>query len=165
MVKDREGRNGHALGGVHKLNAVDGAMYVLEPRDPFGIGLPGRSRLLAEDRPGQLRRRARPAHDGLSWYADLVIDSHGDEFADVSVPPPPEQPDEPWVPTEIMARISQVLAATPGGLSKNGVEGAIGGKAATVRYALEKLIDGGYVAVEPQGHAKVCRHAKAYPDG
>ena len=166
VVKDREGRNGHALGGVHKLNAVDGAMYVLEPRDPFGIGLPGRSRLLVKkDRPGQLRRRARPAHDGLFWYADLVIDSHGDEFADVSVPPPPEQPDEPWVPTEIMTRLSQVLAATPGGLSKNGVEGAIRGKAATVRYALEKLIDGGYVTVEPQGHAKVCKHARPYPDG
>ncbi len=37
VVKDREGRGRYAIGGVHKLNAVNGAAFVLENRRPFGV--------------------------------------------------------------------------------------------------------------------------------
>ena len=59
VTKDRQGRGRYALGGVHKLNIVNGAGYTFENRQPFGIGVTGRSTLkIAKDRPGQLRRNA-----------------------------------------------------------------------------------------------------------
>jgi hypothetical protein len=167
VAKDREARNGgYAIGAAHKLNGLNGAMYLLEGRDPFGIGRTGRSRLLIrKDRPGQLRRHGQPSHGGLFWYADLVVRSHGDgEFAEVSMPPA-EQRSAPFEPTAIMASISVVLAASPGGLSKNAIEGAVRGKATVIRYALELLVGAGHVRVEPLGRAQVCKLVRSYPDG
>jgi hypothetical protein len=167
VIKDREGRSGYAIGGVHKLNGINGAMYLLENRDPFGIGMTGRSRLLIrKDRPGQLRRHGVPAHDGLFWYADLVVDSHGEEFAEVSLPAAEQRAPGPFKPTAIMAKISAALADVPGGLSKNAIEGAVHGKASAVRLGLELLVAEGYVTAEDgPRRSLVHKLARAYPDG
>ena len=45
VVKNGDDRGRYALGGVHKLNAVSGAGYILTNRHPFGVGLTGRSTL------------------------------------------------------------------------------------------------------------------------
>jgi len=165
VVKDREARGGHAIGGVHKLNGLNGAMYLLENKEPFGIGLTGRSRLLIrKDRPGRLRRHATRAHDGLFWYADLAVRSHGEDFAEASLPPPQQQGDTPFRPTAIMARIAATLAAASDGLSGNAVEGAVTGKGTVIRYALELLISEGYVSVERRGPAKIHKLTKAFAD-
>ena len=164
VVKDREARGGYAIGGVHKLNGLNGAMYLLENREPFGIGRTGRSRLLIrKDRPGQLRRQAVPAHDGLFWYADLVVQSHGENFAEISLPAPEERSAAPFRPTAIMTRISAALAEITGGLSGNAIEGAVKGKRDTVRYALELLISEGYVSVERRGNAKIHKLVNPFP--
>ncbi len=164
VVKDREARGGYAIGGVHKLNGLNGAMYLLENREPFGIGRTGRSRLLIrKDRPGQLRRQAVPAHDGLFWYADLVVQSHGENFAEISLPAPEERSAAPFRPTAIMTRISAALAEITGGLSGNAIEGAVKGKRDTVRYALELLISEGYVSVERRGNAKIHKLVHPFP--
>lgn len=167
VVKDREARSGgYALGGVHKLNGLNGAMYLMENKDPFGIGRTGRSRVLVrKDRPGQLRRHGVTAHDGLFWYADLVIESHGEDFAEAWLPAAKEHANAAFRPTAIMARICETLAAASAGLSKNAIEGAVAGKAATIRYALELLVAEGYVAVESRGQAKLHKLAREFPDG
>jgi len=165
VVKDKEARGGHAIGGVHKLNGLNGAMYLLENKDPFGIGRAGRSRLLIrKDRPGQLRRHAVQAHDSLFWYADLTVTSHGEDFAEAALPPPEQHSDTPFRPTAIMARISTALDGVTGGLSGNAIEGAVKGKRETIRYALELLISEGYVSVERRGNARIHRLVQPFTD-
>ena len=106
VAKDRDRQGGYALGAVHKLNGADVA-YVLDNRDPFGIGLTGRSRIMIrKDRPGELRRHGRRSHDNLFHYADLVIASHGEDFAEVSLPAAAADGAAPQRPTAIMAKIS-----------------------------------------------------------
>jgi len=165
VVKDREARHGgYAIGGAHKLNGLNGAMYLLENRDPFGIGLAGKSRvLIRKDRPGQLRRHAQPWHDGMFWYADLAVASHGEEFAEVSIPAA-EQRSTSFRPTVLMGRVCEALAGKPHGLSGNAIEGAVTGRREAIRYALETLINEGYVIVERQGAAKVHKLVKPYAD-
>ena len=168
VVKDRENRaGGYAIGGVHKLNGLNGAMYLMENRDPFGIGLTGRSRILVrKDRPGQLRRHGVKAHDGLYWYADLVIESVREDFAEVSLPPPVEQGGAapPKRPVQLMEAICTALAQVPDGLSGNEVEGAVTGKGTVIRWGLKLLVTEGFVAVESRGQAKIHKLVKPFPD-
>lgn len=166
VVKDRENRaGGYAIGGVHKLNGLNGAMYLMENRDPFGIGLTGRSRILVrKDRPGQLRRHGVKAHDGLFWYADLVIESLREDFAEVTLPAPAEQGNATFRPTAIMAKISATLDGKPDGLSANAIEGAVTGRRNTIRLALELLIADGYVVVERKGSAHKHKLTKPFAD-
>ena len=164
VVKDREGRGRYSIGGVHKLNGVNGAAYVMENREPFGIGRTGRSAvLISKDRPGQLRRHGVKAHDGLFWYADLILNSRSEEFTEASLPAPVAR-EEVFRPTAIMARIAKALEAVPAGLSKNAIEAAVTGKATVIRLALEVLINDGYVQVERRGAAIIHRLVRPYTD-
>ena len=164
VVKDREGRGRYNIGGVHKLNAVNGAAYVLENREAFGIGMTGRSALLiSKDRPGQLRRHGLKAHDNLFWYADLILKSHGDDFTEASLPAPSSR-DEPFRPTGIMTAISRALTGAAAGLSGAAIEGAVKGNSQTIRYALELLVSEGYVTAEKQGAAKIHKLARPFAD-
>lgn len=163
VAKDRERQGGYAIGAVHKLNGADVA-YVLDNRHPFGIGLTGRSRILIrKDRPGQLRRHGRRSHDGLYHYADLVIVSHGEEFAEVSLPAAADGA-APQRPTAIMAEISAVLASTPGELSQTSIEGLIPSRAGVVRLALELLVNDGYVARDKRGQTHWHKHVRPFHD-
>jgi hypothetical protein len=88
VVKNADGPSRYALGGVHKLNQIDGAAYVLELRDPFGIGVTGRSAiLLAKDRPGQLRKHGLRRKDGLTDFGELVIESHDEAYTEFEITP------------------------------------------------------------------------------
>jgi hypothetical protein len=88
VTKDPSSRGRYALGGGHKLNIVSGASYILENREPFGIGLTGRSVLkIAKDRPGQLRQHGVKAGD-LYRFGELVLASHGKRSADAMIEPP-----------------------------------------------------------------------------
>ena len=122
VVKDRESRGGHAIGAVHKLNGLNGAMYLLENKTPFGIGLTGLSRvLIRKDRPGQLRRHGIPSHDGLFWYADLQVRSHHEDFAEASLPAPVDGSGGAFRPTVVMAKVCKALETASAGLSGNGL--------------------------------------------
>lgn len=145
VTKDREGRGRYALGAVHKLNGLDGAQYTLENRTPFGIGLTGRSTIkIAKDRPGQLRKHGLPSSAGMVWYGDLVLDSHGDSSAEVSIEPPTER-SEDFRPTVLMARVAAALDQH-GPLAQRRLDIAVTGKAASIRTALDCLILDGYVS-------------------
>ena len=165
VVKDRERRDGLPIGGVHKLNGLNGALYLLENREPFGIGITGRSRLLGrKDRPGQLRRLGVPWRESVFYYADLVIRSHAEpaEFAEVSLPVAEPRADERAGPTVLMSRVAAVLAAAPAGLGRNAIVREVTGKAEGIRWAIDVLIDHGHVAVEQDGQKLVCKLIKPY---
>lgn len=165
VVKDKEGRGRYAIGGVHKLNGLNGAMYVLENRKPFGVGLTGKSTVrIAKDRPGQLRRHALPHSSGLHWFADFVLKSHDEAFAEASLYPPIEN-EGPFRPTAVMHKVADALSSATDALSVRGVQDRVGGGKEIVRTALARLVDEGYVSVEngPRG-AQLHRLAKPFTE-
>ncbi|GAA3667154.1 hypothetical protein FB459_1271 [Yimella lutea] len=160
VTKSAEGRGRYAIGAVHKLNALDGAAYVLENRSKFGRGLVGRSSvLIAKDRPGDLRKDARPASGGLHWFADLVIDaSDPDESCIVGeVRAPEDGAREAHRPTMMMQRVADTLTEHPQGLAQRVLCDVVTGKTETIRTALSHLIADGYVSPTPH------RLVKPYP--
>jgi len=160
VVKDRENRGRYALGAVHKLNGLSGAQYVLTNRHPFGVGLTGRSTIaIAKDRPGQLRAQALPSAGGLHWFADLVLTSHEQDFAEVGVEPPHER-DEDFRPTVLMQRVSEAVAGHGGPMSGRMITTAVTGKATTIRSAIDYLILDGYLS-ETSPHTLI----RAYDGG
>ena len=145
VVKDRENRGRYAIGGVHKLNGVNGAAYVLQNRTPFTIGKTGRSTVyISKDRPGQVRRHALPGREGLWWFADLVITSHNEVFVEVELAPPIEHAED-FRPTVLMARIAAVLTEH-GPQSQRRIIAGTKGKTESIRDALDLLILDGYVS-------------------
>lgn len=149
VTKNREGRGRYALGAAHKLNALDGAQYVLENRTPFGVGLTGKSTVrIAKDRPGQLRKHALPGKEGMHWYGDLTLDSHADDFAEVAVEPPHER-DNSWRPTVLMQRVADFLQQHREVNSKRIIRTKVTGKEAAITGALDYLILDGYVTDKP----------------
>jgi hypothetical protein len=144
VVKTTDQRGRYAIGGVHKLNGLNGAAYLLENRTPFGIGVTGRSTVrIAKDRPGQLRRHALPGSQGLHWFADLVLTSHSEKVATVEIAPPTERT-EAFRPTALMAKVATVLDEK-GSLSQRSILTAVGGRRQTAIDALNFLILDGFV--------------------
>jgi hypothetical protein len=76
VIKDRESRGRYALGSIHKGNAIDGALLMLENAEPFGRGQRGRSHVyVTKDRPGFLRQHGRATGTpGKTLMAELVVD-------------------------------------------------------------------------------------------
>lgn len=162
VVKDKEGRGRYAIGGVHKLNGINGAMYILENRNPFGVGLTGRTTVrIAKDRPGQLRRHALPHTSGLHWFADFVLKSHDETFAEATLYPPIED-DGPVRHTDVMVRISNAIANAKEPLNVRGLEARVGGKKDVLATALAALVDEGYVEVA-QGPNRAKLHTLLKP--
>jgi hypothetical protein len=147
VTKSPDGRGRYAIGGVHKLNAIDGAAFILESRDPFGIGLTGRSAvLISKDRPGQLRKHGHRRKDGLTHFADLTVTSHDQVHAEFEILPPEERSSE-FRPTTLMQKISDALDKH-GAMSQRQIIATVGGKRDYVINALALLQRDGYVSNE-----------------
>jgi len=145
VVKDRENRGRYAIGGVHKLNGVNGAAFILQNRTTFNIGATGRSTVyISKDRPGQIRRHALPGRENLWWFCDLVMTSHNEAFVEVELAPPTEH-SEDFRPTVLMARIAAVLTEH-GPQSQRRIIAGTKGKTESIRDALDLLILDGYVS-------------------
>ncbi|MEQ4715831.1 hypothetical protein [Nonomuraea sp. B19D2] len=165
VVKDREGRGRYALGGVHKLNGLNGAMYTLENRKPFGVGVTGRSGIyISKDRPGQLRRHSLPSSDGRRWFGDLVVTSHDELFVEVSIEPPANDRSDKFRPTGLMRKVSDALARAGAPLSKRDIEDRVQGKAEHVRAAVACLLDEGFIEVQRKGNAQMHRIIKPFTE-
>lgn len=165
VIKDTEGRGRWATGSQHKLAGLDGCAYTLENVHPGGVGLTGRSRLfLSKDRHGQVEPHAVPSTGGKRWLADFVVDSSGPFTEAVLHSPAARNPDEPFVPTAVMTKVSAALVKADKPLSGREVEDRVPGKAQTIRLALAALVDEGHVAVEIGArNARLHRLLKPYP--
>ncbi|AFM17431.1 hypothetical protein Mycch_2664 [Mycolicibacterium chubuense NBB4] len=163
VVKSLDGRGRYAIGGVHKLNGLDGAAYILESREPISIGVTGRSDILiAKDRPGQLRRHGIRRKDGLCHFADLTIESHDESYAEFEIRPAVSYVGE-FRPTHLMEKISRVYEERPGkALSQRTVLDIVGGKRATAQLAHSLLRADGYLT-EKTPHTLI-RPYRADPD-
>lgn len=162
VVKSADNRGRYAIGGVHKLNGLNGVMYLMENVTPFGIGVKGVSRVrIAKDRPGQLRKESLPHKSGLYWFADLVVDATEADLIEAVLYPPIQSDD---VPAEESAEEAQkakaeadikeraeavlaVLAKSAEPLSKTSIEELVEGRASVTRRALTRLVHEGRVEV------------------
>lgn len=145
VVKSAEARGRYALGGVHKLNAVDGAAFILENRDPIGIDLTGRSAILiAKDRPGQLRKHSIRRKDGMHLFADMVVTSHHATYVEVEFLPAVDRPAE-FRPTRLMVKICAALAEH-GPMTQRQILATVGGRREYAADALALLRRDGYVS-------------------
>lgn len=155
VTKSREGRGQYAIGSVHKMNAVDGAVYGLEAVKSFGKGLDGWARIrLHKDRPGALRRAAEGNVIGILQFASNT----STEAVSLKLEPPgtDKTASGNFRPTTLMGKVSTVLASTPEeGLSKNQIEGQVRGKTTAVRNALAALVEEGYVRETQVGQKKL----------
>ncbi|MFS0883979.1 AAA family ATPase [Aeromicrobium sp. 179-A 4D2 NHS] len=146
VVKSTESRGRYALGGVHKLNGLDGAAFVLESRKPLGIGLTGITTVrIAKDRPGQLRKHGLPGRDGMFWFADLRVTTEVEGMTEVEVVAPESKSETTMRPTRVMANICQALA-DKGDMSGRQIEAVVTGKSRTIRDAIALLQVEGYVS-------------------
>lgn len=147
VTKDPETRGRYALGGVHKLNGLNGAAYVLDNRRAFGIGLTGVSGVyVAKDRPAQLRRHALPSKGGMHWFADLTIESLHETSVDAAIETPEPQTGT-FRPTGLMRKVSDALAKAGKPLTGREITDRVQGRQADVRLAVACLIDEKYISV------------------
>ena len=143
VTKAREGRGRYAIGAAHKFNGLDGAQYLLENRTPFGVGITGRPRS-GSPRTGSASSAPTPCPaDGLHWYGDLVLHSHAEGFAEVSVDPPHER-DEDSDPRSTCSGSRRVGRSPHHCRSGSGPRLSNG--EARIRDALNRLILDGYVS-------------------
>ncbi len=84
VTKSSEGRGRYAYGSGHKINAVDGAAFMVENVEPFGRGLRGVSNVfVTKDRPGQLRAHGKATGlPGKTFFGVLVVDASPEAEAD-----------------------------------------------------------------------------------
>lgn len=156
VVKSSENRGRYSIGGVHKLNGLNGVMYILENRRPFGIGLTGKSTIrVAKDRPAQIRKNGLPHSSGMHWFADLVVKSESTEFAEAHLYAPRERDEEDRQEDEDQRRLNalkrKVLDALAGAreaLTGKGIEDRVSGRAADIRQAVAALVDEGRINTE-----------------
>ncbi|GGP98387.1 hypothetical protein BKA00_005817 [Actinomadura coerulea] len=87
VVKDREKQGRGPLGSVHKGNAVNGSLILIENAEPFGRGQRGRSHVfVTKDRPGHLRGHGRATKTpGKTFMGELVVDDTRTEWDGLSL--------------------------------------------------------------------------------
>jgi hypothetical protein len=170
VTKDAESRGRFALGGQAKMNALDGAAYVVEVDEPLGRGLRGAVKLrVAKDRPGGVRGRCGTFRkvDRTQEAARVVIDSTTPDQIRVTVEPPasvsPTGEGAPrWRPTMLMEKVSRFLQGV-GHASMNQVRKNVSGKDAAIEEAAAVLVDEGFVS-ESTGprNARILSHVSLY---
>lgn len=153
VVKSAENRGRYSIGGVHKLNGLNGVMYMLENRRPFGIGVTGKSTIrVAKDRPGQIRKNGLSHSSGMHWYADLVVKSESAEFAEAHLYAPIQRDEEDRQEDEerkrlngIKRKVLEAVGKAKEPLTGKGIEDRVTGRATDVRRAVADLIDSGQI--------------------
>lgn len=164
LVKDAKSQGRYALGGVHKLNAISGASFILKNAEPFGIGRTGRSGLfVAKDRPGQVRQHGSTASSGLIHVADMEVDSRDPEKGTELRLSDPGAFGE-FRPTKLMARISKALQDAGGPLCKRDIEKLVKGNASAKLQAINILVKEGYADREIKGRTHWLTHVKLFTE-
>ena len=151
VVKSTESRGRYAIGGIHKLNIIDGASYQLESVSPIRPGAIGRSKVyVTKDRSGSVREHAVTESKGRQWIGTLTIDGASlPGILEVSLEPASatEIPDPDATDPKLYRRIHELLERQPG-LGVGEIKARISGRSADINRALAALEDDGSITVE-----------------
>ncbi|GAW54712.1 DnaB-like helicase N-terminal domain-containing protein [Nocardioides sp. PD653] len=162
VVKDKERQDRFALGAQHKLAGIDGVAYIVKMLQPFARGKRGLARVeVAKDRPGHVRE-----HTHGKTIAEFTLDATRSDVVLIAhlMPPGAEsgRAGDTFEPTVLMEKISRYVQLNPG-MSKKAIEGAMNGKATTIRLALELLVSRQYVGVKTGNRGAIQHfHNKPY---
>jgi hypothetical protein len=158
VVKSREARGSWAIGSERKKSRAD-VHLGMQALELFGRDRTGRSRITVhKDRPGHLVRPVAGVFVLSSEAGSCTWRIDPDESFDA---------EGEFRPTHMMQKVSryleQCLEAAP---SRTQIETVVGGKAATVRLAIDRLILEGY-AVEVAGprRGRLVQIRKPFVDG
>lgn len=151
VTKSKEGRDRWAIGGQHKLAAVDGAAYTLESLRPVGRAhhepVEGLSRLvLVKDRRGHLRRLGGPQR--LAAVADVSMTAYPDDYMRIDL----DAPGQGSASTNAQAEVVGHLAVYDGA-STRAIRDAVGGTATAVDAAVKELVASHHVTIAKVGNA------------
>lgn len=138
---------------------------MLEAKEPFGIGMSGRSSLfVAKDCHGQLRRHGLLAPEGKTWIGDVVVSEDGGRTTvDITQPTPG---DGHFQPTTVMRKVSEALSRASEPLTTTEVLARVSGRRkSTALTALAALVDGGWVKCEVKGRSSLHTNIRAYSEG
>ncbi|WP_328449904.1 AAA family ATPase [Streptomyces sp. NBC_00386] len=157
VVKSADSRGRYAIGGVHKLNGLNGVMYLMENVKPFGIGVKGKSRVrVAKDRPGRLRKESLPHESGLYWFADLVVDATEPGLVEAVLYAPNETgldaaraAREDAEGSRLQQEVVAAIQRAPGPLTTRDIEDRVKGRGADIRAATAALVDAKRIVVDP----------------
>ena len=149
VTKNKDERGKYAIGGVHKFNVIDGAVFSFQPLTQFGVGRHGSSRIdVQKDRPGQLRQHTP---DG-KHVAELHLISDPTSHALTWEIRAPGDEGRPWRPTHYMEQLYQWIAdRNDSGIHPNArqIDDSGLGAAKHLRAARAHLVSEGYVATTP----------------
>ena len=140
-VTKSEGRSRYALGGVMKLNMVNGAAYLLESVKPFTRGGRGESRLfVTKDRPGAVKPNCKRVKDEPAMMnAGLLIADSATGMLNISIEPPEDTEHiGSGISEKLKTEAWEFIKGRPG-CSANAMEHGVKGKATAIRAAREEL--------------------------
>ncbi|MGV9728464.1 AAA family ATPase [Streptomyces albogriseolus] len=156
VVKSGDGRGRFPIGSQHKLSALDGAAYVVEPATaaPIGLGKRGIAVLrVAKDRPAQVRKHAGAyrGSDRTQEAGRVVLDSTGEGTTYEVLPPESLDAETGEVkafrPSVLMGRISDYLNDYPGA-SATQIAASVKGAEKKIRETLTQMVQEGTVRAE-----------------
>lgn len=94
VTKDPDDRGRYMIGSQAKMNGIDGAAFLIEPREPMGRGMVGEIELrIAKDRPGTLRPHggAYRRSDRTQEFARITIDATNPTALEVTITGPSQE--------------------------------------------------------------------------
>lgn len=142
-TSDSRGR--YAIGSVHKVNAIDGAAFLMENIEPFGRGLRGASSVcVTKDRPGQLRARGKPVNGiaGKTLMGVLAVDATGntEDFLTFHAPKDRDGAEESAGGPTLADETYAVLVAQPDHTVKSGRDLRAAMRAAGLQFSTDGAI-------------------------
>ncbi|MPZ61836.1 MAG: AAA family ATPase [Propionibacteriales bacterium] len=164
VTKSKDDRGRFALGSQHKLAALDGAAYVVEPgKAPLLAGTRGEAVLrVAKDREGYVREHSGAYRHGdrTQEAARIVLDETGASVVvSIAIPSNVDAATgevKPFRPTGAMERASRVIERIPG-IGVTALRTELGIRPATVTTALDMLVADDYLGRETIANGSATR--------
>lgn len=156
VSKSRESRGRFSIGSQHKLAAISGAAYIVEPDTALARGARGTLNLkVAKDRPGVVRQQcgAFNQNDRTQAASRVVVDSTGD-YTIITHEPPTFA-----LSHHLVAQVSGWLGRQDRPVASAEIEAVFRNQ--PTRAVVAALVDGGFVEVVP-GHLTRYRHLKHF---
>lgn len=142
LPKNTEMQGKGGIGAQAKRAMTTGCTIRVDVINEFGKGQTGKLKLTVDkDRPGQVREYAA----GAKHVGTAILASHLDSTVTVTI----QAADTDPRPTTLMNRVLEHLALMNAPVSKNALERDVAGKAETIRWACQLLLDQGSITVSP----------------
>lgn len=145
VPKNKDNRGNYAIGAQAKRADIDGCAISVAVVAPFGRGQNGELKMtVTKDRPGHVRAISL----GAKAVGVAHLRSAGEDKVRIMIEGLRDKANGGFRPTHLMEKVSKLLEASSGPLSKSAVEKGVEGKADAIRIACQTLIDDGYISIQ-----------------